>query len=140
MSTSFTTSPSPQKSSTKNAHFTFKIHATPPTEKAAERKRQFSSLKKGGPQEYDKPWRQTFKKETYSKENKTLKPYLRKYNNVDENVLAVRSQNQSYQLVHEHDQDEIFKDFYNVSSSFCSFARASPPNLFVLLLPSVRRN
>lgn len=49
---------------------------------------------------YDKPWRQTEPYKPYQKENKTLKRYLRRYNNVDENVLAVRGQENYYQLVH----------------------------------------
>ena len=61
-------------------------------------------------------------KAPHSKENKTLKPYLRRYNNVDENVLAVRTHNNCYQLVHEkvivgEDEEELYKNFQNVSES-----------------------
>ena len=83
-----------------------------------------SERKRKGPNDYDKPWRQVFPgKADYSKENKVLKPFLRRYNNVDENVLAVRAQNNCYQLVHERivvgeDEEEVYKTFQNVSRVF----------------------
>ena len=37
----------------------------------------------------------------YSKENTVLRPYLRKYDNVDENVLSRKAHSTSYQLIKE---------------------------------------
>ena len=35
----------------------------------------------------------------YGKENVALKPYLRKYQNVDDNIINKRQANESYQLI-----------------------------------------
>ena len=42
--------------------------------------------------------------EVEAKENKVLKPYLRKYQNVDENIVTVQQKLCPYQLVHEGGQ------------------------------------
>jgi hypothetical protein len=42
--------------------------------------------------------------EVHGKENKVLDPFLRKYQNVDENIFSVKLPPNPYQLVHEGDQ------------------------------------
>ena len=52
------------------------------------------------------------------KENLTLKPYLRTYDNVQENVKAINQQSVRYQLIHEAKprmNDNVSSSLYPVS-------------------------
>lgn len=84
-------------------------------EEMKERQRKANMLLRGE-SGLEKPVRS----EAQGKENRVLKPWLRTYQDVDENITAVPNKMCPYQLVHEGNQFRMEHPFVSYSKGFSS--------------------